>query len=182
MREHIYKAKQHGSKRWIEGWFGGIINGGSGDTALIVQSREDGALVKFFAHPKTVCQYIGRRDANGERIFEGDEIEYSRIEYWSQSSHPGYIDIAGHSVVTRKCFIEYRDLFAGFCLSTDDDFSTISFIFEDAGDEFVSYSDDEDFDEQQEEKKGNIIVDGDVKIVGVVTLTGRNIHDSEASE
>ena len=72
-REILFKAKRVDNNEWVEG---DLING---EPTLILNHGEysDGNYREFNIHPETVCQFTGLLDKNGNKIFEGDIINFS---------------------------------------------------------------------------------------------------------
>ena len=74
-REHLYKAKRVDNGEWVEGksLIQGIIEGR--EFAQIEHTDFDNYR-QYDVHPDTVCQFTGLLDKNGNKIFEGDVVEY----------------------------------------------------------------------------------------------------------
>lgn len=91
MREILFKAK-----RWKDGkWIFGDLFQNQNDT--IIHHYVDGCRVVDSVDPRTVCQYTGKTDKNGVKIFECDEVileyaenftrkEIETVVFWDDDS------------------------------------------------------------------------------------------------
>lgn len=101
MREILFKAKRVDNGEWVEGFYvsWSHMNGVGYEYVHAIQ----GDHVPVLVIPETVCQFIGKRDRNGRRIFDGDEVachkhgvvteEHIRgFVKWGEYTmqHPGY--------------------------------------------------------------------------------------------
>lgn len=72
MREILFKAKRVDNGEWM---YGDLIRNNEHDCA-IYDCNEHDDYCGVPVNPDTVCQYTGLRDKNGQRIFEGDKVDY----------------------------------------------------------------------------------------------------------
>lgn len=64
MSTHLFKAKGAETKKWVEGYLW--------SERTIGVTSPCGNVDEVVIDPDTVCQYIGRTDSLGEKIFEND--------------------------------------------------------------------------------------------------------------
>ena len=102
MREILFRAKAVSNKQWVRG---SLLKDEKGmcyvgtylkiekKTGLALMAREQGKTHNRFVgmgfvqvDPETVCQFTGMTDKNGVQIFEGDIVEFKRINAmgWTQ--------------------------------------------------------------------------------------------------
>lgn len=84
MREILFKAKRMDNGEWVEGYYVRRAmrlvdsHGCLCPTYSHRIYRTDEGKQSFYAvDPETVCQFTGLTDKNGEKIFEGDKIEFN---------------------------------------------------------------------------------------------------------
>lgn len=66
MSEHLFKAKDAETKKWVQGYLW--------SERTIGVTSPCGNVDEVVVDPDTVCQYIGRTDRTGKKIFENDMI------------------------------------------------------------------------------------------------------------
>lgn len=64
MSTHLFKAKDAETKKWVEGYLW--------SERTIGATSPCGNVDEVVIDPDTVCQYIGRADSTGKKIFEND--------------------------------------------------------------------------------------------------------------
>lgn len=87
MREHLYRGKRVDNGEWVYGY---LVEKTDFDSGLIAQSyiieiEAFGRTVDYDTRfcdieeievlTETICEYIGRTDGNGKKIFEGDILD-----------------------------------------------------------------------------------------------------------
>lgn len=83
-REIRFKARREEwrtlpeDKQWVEGNLLFSKEGTYISTSFIIGKREIPMVVaiSYLVEPETVCQYIGRIDTTGKKIFENDMVQY----------------------------------------------------------------------------------------------------------
>lgn len=68
-REKLFKGKRIYNGEWIVGFYVEI----KGESFLFVEGKP---CEKYEVYPETVCEYTGKTDKNGVKIFEHDKVRY----------------------------------------------------------------------------------------------------------
>mgnify|MGYP004514667087 CR=1 FL=1 len=71
MREILFKAKRTDNSEWVEGFYGAFA-GKFFICMYVVEHYCVPALRWFEIDPETLCEFAGRCDKNGKRIWEND--------------------------------------------------------------------------------------------------------------
>lgn len=96
MREILFKGKEMQTKRWAEGY---IKVYHSGRAEIMEESSIDGMFGFCEVAPETVCQYTGKKDRKGVKIFEKDIV---RMPHESSYFIVEWIDSAGAFMLVGK--------------------------------------------------------------------------------
>lgn len=74
MREILFRAKRIDNGEWIEGYLFKQV--GVKDQIYFAIEVIDNTVKSYKVDESTICQYIGLRDKNGNKIWENDIVEY----------------------------------------------------------------------------------------------------------
>ena len=100
MREILFKAKRKDNGEWVEG---DLIHEPYGE---VIQHYEDGKRIKTVIDPDTICEYIGIKDKNDNRIWEND---ICIIHTYSIDENDGYFLLL-HDNEEARFSLESEDL------------------------------------------------------------------------
>lgn len=67
--DKIFKAKRLDNGEWVEFW---LVNYHGRKDSVFIESLKSYVEID----DDTICQYTGKNDSEGNKIFEGDELEY----------------------------------------------------------------------------------------------------------
>ncbi len=105
-REILFKGFCKRTNKWVEGHLVDKIICDPGErkvTYIYWIEQQDSQLwnVSEEVDPKTVCQFIGKKDKNGKKLFEGDKVKFwesgfeenstlGEIRYLSENDYPAF--------------------------------------------------------------------------------------------
>ena len=95
MREILFWAKRKDNGEWIEG---NVLQTDDGDcyiaTSCLVGARDEPLMVVAYeVYPETLCQFTGKTDETGKKIYEKDIVGFWEIrsiikKFWRNFNEP----------------------------------------------------------------------------------------------
>lgn len=111
IREHLFKGKTIKEGNWIEG---NLIVDPKGFCYILRPNKIFDFDPIIFVDKDTVCEYIGKQDKNGNKVFEGDIVKtkFGRICRVSSVCCDGYIGFDLDALESEHKMPTEYDLFA----------------------------------------------------------------------
>ena len=96
MREILFRAKRKDNGEWVEGQYAYLLNPHTENGEPVKHLICNGTNVfNYEVDPDTLCQFTGKSDEDGKKIFEGDIVGfidlYSTESGYSESSCLGEV-------------------------------------------------------------------------------------------
>lgn len=112
MREILFKAKRIDNGEWVEGYYLRDQYHRSGKDIIFYRKDSDRFTVYTdTVDPETLCQFTGRCDKNGNKIWENDIIKYHFGEIYALIKYGCY----------QNCFDSQKAEHIGFYVDWADD-------------------------------------------------------------